>query len=183
MRAREGPESVRLGSALSAEEIELLRQRAARYAPAAEETTQDVAWAVVFRRGEARYGFPLASLREVRPLRSFCRIPLASPAVPGILHFRGEILSLHDIAGFMDPARASSLGAASWVIVVEHAGERMGLLADEVIDIERHSAAQISAMPITLGDRAAICDGVLPGGLLLLSASRMFHTDGFFSAF
>jgi len=167
---------------LSADDLALLRKRADRYAVAAGEAARDVAEVVVFQRGEARYGVALGSLRAVRPLRLFCRIPMASPVVPGILHFRVEILSVHDVAAFMAPHRAA-LPNAAWVIVVEHAGERMGLLGDEIIDIERYSAAGVLPLPITLGDRAAICDGVLPGGVVLLSAARMFHTDTFVSAF
>lgn len=169
------------GGGLSAEENDLLRLRAARYALAAEEQATDMTDAVIFRRGQAKYAMPLVALREVRPLRSFCRIPCASPSVPGILHFRGEILSLHDLAAFMEPAIDAADPA--WVIVVEHHGERIGLAADEVLDVERHSAKSVQSLPITFGDRGAICDGLLADGTVLLSAPRMFHADAFFSAF
>jgi chemotaxis signal transduction protein len=167
--------------ALSAEEIDLLKQRATRYALATTSQATDLTDAVIFRRGNARYAMPLVTLREVRPLRSFCAIPQASAAVPGILHFRGEIISLHDLAAFMDPN--SDAATPAWVIVVEHLGERIGLGADEILDVERHSTAVVQSLPITFGDRGAICDGLLPDGSLLLSASRIFHTEAFFSAF
>jgi purine-binding chemotaxis protein CheW len=166
---------------LSAEEINLLEQRAARYAEAPERQATDTTDAVVFRRGLAKYALPLVTLREVRPLRSYCLIPCASPSVPGILHFRGEIISLHDVAAFIDPTEG--IGEPSWVIVVEYMGERIGLAADEILDVERHSAAKLRPLPITFGDRGIIADGLLPDGTLLLSAARMFHTDTFFSAF
>jgi purine-binding chemotaxis protein CheW len=166
---------------LSAEEIELLKQRAARYALASERQAVDLTDSVVFRRGNAKYAVPLVMLREVRPLRSFCAIPCASSAVPGILHFRGEIISLHDVAAFMEPSMDA--GEPSWVIVVEYMGERIGLGADEVLDVERHSAAMVQPLPITFGDQGIISDGLLPDGTLLLSAARMFHTETFFSAF
>ncbi len=168
-------------AALSAEDVDLLKQRAARYALAAETQATDLTDAVVFRRGNAKYALPLVKLREVRPLRSFCAIPQASSAVPGILHFRGEIISLHDLAAFMEPEIDTK--NPTWVIVVEHLGERIGLGADEILDVERHSTAVVQPLPITFGDRGAICDGLLPDGSLLLSASRIFHTEAFFSAF
>jgi purine-binding chemotaxis protein CheW len=167
--------------ALSTEEVDLLKQRATRYARASENQATDLTDAVVFRRGNAKYAMPLVALREVRPLRSFCPIPQASTAVPGILHFRGEIISLHDVAAFMEPAVETE--NPTWVIVVEHLGERIGLGADEILDVERHSTALVRPVPITFGDRGALCDGLLPDGSLLLSASRMFHTEAFFSAF
>lgn len=178
------PESVEPEAALAAlslEDIELLRQRAARYALAAERQATDLSDAVIFRRGNAKYAMPLVTLREVRPLRTFCPIPCASPSVPGILHFRGEIISLHDVAAYMEPNAETEIPA--WVIVVEHMGERIGVGADEILDVERHSAAIVQPLPITFGDRGAICDGLLPDGSLLLSASRMFNTETFFSAF
>lgn len=169
------------GEALAPEEIDLLKQRAARYALATEAQATDITDAVVFRRGMAKYALALTALREVRPLRSFCAIPCASSSVPGILHFRGEILSLHDIAAFMEPSIETENPA--WVIIVEHMNERIGLAADEILDVESYSSMKIQALPITFGDRAAICDGLLPGGTLLLSAARMFHTEAFFAAF
>lgn len=166
---------------LSAEDIDLLKQRAARYALASERHATDVTDAVVFRRGNAQYALPLVTLREVRPLRSFCPIPCASPAVPGILHFRGEIIGLHDVTAFME--QSAEFKRPAWVIVVEHKGERMGVGADEILDVERVSAAKVRQLPITFGDRGAICEGMLPDGSLLLSVSRMFNTEAFFSAF
>lgn len=168
-------------SELSVDEVELLKQRAARYALASERQAIDLTDAVVFRRGNAKYAVPLVTLREVRPLRSFCPIPCASPSVPGILHFRGEIISLHDVAAFMEPGVDAA--EPTWVIVVEFQGERIGLGADEVLDVERHSTAMLQALPITFGDRGIISDGLLPDGTLLLSAARMFHAETFFSAF
>lgn len=166
---------------LSGEDVDLLKQRALRYAQATETQATDVTDAVVFKRGNAKYAMPLVTLREVRPLRSYCPIPGASPSVPGILHFRGEIISLHDVAAFMDPAAETE--DAGWIIVVEFMGERIALAADEILDVERHSTAMVKSLPITFGDRGAICDGLLADGTLLLSASRMFRTEAFFSAF
>lgn len=168
-------------TALSQEELDLLKQRATRYALATERVAVDLTDAVIFRRGPAKYALPLVTLREVRPLRSFCPIPCASSSVPGILHFRGEIISLHDVAAFMDPSCETE--NPNWVIVVEYMSERIGLGADEILDVERHSAAMLQPLPITFGDRGVICDGFLPDGSLLLSASRMFHTEAFFEAF
>jgi len=167
--------------ALTLEEIALLEVRAARYATTEETQATDVAEGVVFRRGDSRWAIPLSSLREVRPLRGFCKIPCASPAVPGILHFRGEILSLHDVRAYMDSTAEGQ--APAWVIVVEHEGERIGLAADEILDIEAYSLGELSPLPVTLGERGAICEGMLRGGAVLLSPLSLFRTEGFFSAF
>jgi chemotaxis signal transduction protein len=155
--------------------------RAARYAERMEEGAGDIAAAVIFRRGATQYAAPISALREVRPLLRMCRIPGASAAVPGVVHFRGEILSLHDLAAFMDPSAGGK--PAAWIIVAERAGERIGVLADEIIGIEQFAASRVRPPPVTFGERASCFEGVIAGGVLLLSAPRMFETPAFFSAF
>jgi chemotaxis signal transduction protein len=166
---------------LREDEVALLLQRASRYAQKPEERAGDISEAVIFVRGPTRYAAPLSALREVRPLRTFCRVPGAAAAVPGLIHYRGEILSVHDLAAFMDPTAAGK--DASWVLVAEHRGERIALLGDEIIDIEAFSAARVLPVPITFGERGACFEGVLPGGTLLLSPPRLFAIEGFFCAF
>jgi purine-binding chemotaxis protein CheW len=166
---------------LDEHEIELLRIRAARYAERDDGHMVNVAEAVVFTRRGTSYAAPLAALREVRPLRGYCRVPGTSPAVPGIMHLRGEILSLHDLAAFMDPSSSAPSGA--WVVVVEHGQERIGLLADEITGIEQYSTSCVRPVPVTFGERGVCLGGILDGGALLLSPSRLFATPAFFSAF
>lgn len=166
---------------LSPEEMTLLRMRAKRYARAAIEQQSGDAEIVAFRRGSVRYALTLAELREVRPLRTLSVIPGANPCVLGILHFRGEILSVHDIGAFMSGGSEVSEGA--WVIVVESEGERLGLLADEILGIETYTPNAISPIPISFGERGAICEGMLPAGELLLSAQKLFRCDELFFAF
>ncbi|UQA62432.1 chemotaxis protein CheW [Polyangium aurulentum] len=172
---------VSLLDGLGEDEIELLRMRAMRYAERIDDGTGDIAEVVVFRRGTTQYAVPISVLREVRPLRSMCRIPGASLVVPGIVHFRGEILSLHDLEAFMDPTAGGR--PAAWVIVAENAGERIGIIADEVLGIEQFAATRVRPPPVTFGERGIPFEGVIDGGVLLLSAERMFDTPSFFSAF
>ena len=82
---------------LTADEIDLLRRRAARYARRAKDediTTEEV---VLFTRGGASYAVVLRLLREIRPLKKLTLIPSAPRAVPGVFHYRGDILSAHDL--------------------------------------------------------------------------------------
>jgi chemotaxis signal transduction protein len=176
-----GKNDVSLLDGLGEDEIELLRMRATRYAERIEDGSNDIAEAVVFRRGPTQYAAPISALREVRPLRSMCRIPGASLVVPGIVHFRGEILSLHDLEAFMDPAAGGR--TAAWVIVAEHGGERLGIVADEILGIEQFAASRVRPPPVTFAERGVPFEGVIDGGVLLLSAARIFETASFFFAF
>ena len=93
----------------------LLQRRAERYArQSAAAAAEEQLECMLFERGGARYVIRLSALREVRVLRDFCTIPSARAVVPGIIYYRGEILSLHDLAPFMEvesgeePATGSS---------------------------------------------------------------------------
>lgn len=166
---------------LTSAEIEILRARAERYAKQPEKRAEDVTHAIVLTRGGARYAAPLRSLREIRPLKVFCRIPDASRCVPGMFHCRGEILSLHDIEAFMMEGAGGR--PAPWVLILEQGRERIGLMADEVLDVVEVSAARVMPVPITFGDRATCFEGILDGGVFLLAPPKLFSTPSFFSAF
>ena len=159
---------------------ELLRWRAARYARPAAPPQQEVTELVAFVRGEGHYALPLASLREIRPLTHLARVPGASPVVAGVFHFRGELLGAHDLGRWLGRGGGARPG---WVLVVEHADARLGLLADEVAGIERMPSDQLAPVPVTLGERGACFRGVFNGQRLLLEPERLFSTPAFFRAF
>jgi purine-binding chemotaxis protein CheW len=100
--------------------------------------------------------------------------------VPGVFHFRGELLSAHDLAAWMGGSAPNQPG---WTLVVEHGGMRLGLLADEVIGIDRLASSQLGPVPVTLGGRGVCFQGVLGGQRLLLEPERLFSTPAFFRAF
>jgi purine-binding chemotaxis protein CheW len=168
---------------LSQAEIEVLQQRAVRYATETALISIDTIDVVIFQRGGARYGAPLSCLREIRPLHNLCRISGGSRVVPGMFYYRGEILSAHDLCAFMNSAQTGDDKASSWILIVEQEGERLGLLADEVVEIRSLLTGTSHPLPITLGDRSACFQGVLDDGLLLLHPARLFTSASFFNAF
>lgn len=162
-------------------DLELLRRRAERYARRVESEARHVATVVVFLRGEARYALPLEELREIRPLRGLCPIPGASPVVPGVVHHRGSMLSVHDLAALFRPdARPPE---PHWLLLVEHGGERLGLMAEEVSGVEPVAESGLGQPPLTVGPAAAVLSGVLTDGTLVLNPSSLFTHREFFAAF
>lgn len=172
-----------LFAGLTPAELELLKARAARYAKATAEAARDMQESVIFTRGSSRYGVVLSALREIRPLQNVCLLPGASPVVPGVFYYRGELLSVHDLSAFMSLGARAAVRPAPWVLIVEHEGERLGLLADSVIEIRSIRTADVRPLPITLGDRSSCFQGVLEDGLLLLHAPPLFTNPHFFNAF
>ena len=165
---------------MEADPRRLLERRAARYARPALPEVRDVTEAMTFQRAEGRYALPLTSLREVCPLRHLARVPGASAVVAGVFHFRGELLGAHDLAHWLGRGAGARPG---WVLVVEHGGARLGLLADDVAGIERIAGEQLGPVPVTLGERGACFRGVFGAQRLLLEPARLFSTPAFFRAF
>ena len=96
----------------------LLKRRAERFAQASEKEAQDTFQLVAFQRGDTAYGIELASILEIRPLKKFCRVPGASPIVPGVFYHRGDILSAHDLGPYLSTGGPTT--PASWYIVCLH---------------------------------------------------------------
>lgn len=161
-------------------ELEILRQRAARYARRTDQSAEDSSSVVVFARGATRYAVPLEALREIRPLKSFCTIPGASDVVPGIVHYRGELLSAHDLQAFLAPGVKAP--AAAWFIVLEHHRDRLALLADVVHGVELLLASRLSPAPLSLGEKAGGFRGVLDDGVLVLQPTSLLALSSFHAA-
>ena len=159
----------------------ILHARAERYAAANEEEQTVLATVVTFLRGESRYALPLTNLREIRPLVRFCPIALAPPVVPGIVHFRGELLSVHDLAAFTRPdVRGAS---PSWLLVAEHEDTRMGLAADDVMDVIEIAEGAVLPVPLTLGDATEVFTGMTREGILIVDGVKVFEVARFAQAF
>jgi chemotaxis signal transduction protein len=163
----------------------LLRARAERYAAVAAQESHVLYSVVTFRRGEGAYALPLTGLCEIRPLVRWCTLPGTNPVVLGLVYYRGELLSLHDLAVFASGKPSSS--APSWVLVAEHHGARIGLVADDVLDVVEIESGAARAIPVTLGDASELFAGMLDqnsgAAVLIVDIARMFETQRFTSAF
>lgn len=166
---------------LSAEEIDLLQRRAARYARAVDLPSEVRAEVVLFARGATRYALHLTNLREIRPLRSLAKIPGASRVVPGVFHYRGEIVSAHDLEAFM-AAEPAGL-AAGWVLVAESDGRTVGLLADEVFGVEALPQRDVRPPPLTLREGGAGVEGIAPGDVVVINLRELLALSSFSRAF
>lgn len=162
-------------------ELALLKLRALRYARQDPPISGDIRDAVVFTRGEGRYAALVTDLREIRPLRRLCRIPRASPIVPGVLYYRGEILSAHDLGRFL--VEQQQLPDPPWVLVLEQKKQRLGLLADTILGIASICLERLSVLPVTLGERGQGFYGIFDGSTLLLNPACLLSMPAFTKAF
>ncbi len=169
------PADTQTGAAALAQR--LLDERARRYArQELEGESGEVQDLLFFQQGDSRYALALGALREVRVLRGFCPIPGARAAVPGIFYSRGEVLSLHDLSAYMTGRRVPDV---RWVIIVEWKRQRLGILAQDVVDVRSTPMSALRPPPITLGERGVTVQGAV-GEALLLRVEALFSTPAFF---
>lgn len=158
----------------------LLEARAARYAVAAEAAETVVGKAMGFRRGEGHYAAPLEFLKAVRPLGDFCALVGASATVPGVLHHRGELLSVHDLAGYVGrdaPAKPE------WAVILESHDERIALMCDDVTDVLLLEKRLLAPVPVGFGDSAEGFAGLYAGRTLLLEVPSLLLSMRFMDAY
>jgi len=158
----------------------LLQRRAARYGARGSARSHDRIDYVIFDRAGSTFGIELTALREIQVVDRFCAVPGASPVTPGMVHFRGELLSLHDVAPFLDERIGSQRWR--WLLIVEHAGQRLGLVAEDVQGISTLQRDDIGDVPLALGDKARCFAGIAQGDCLLLDPSGLFENPTFYLA-
>ena len=79
-------------------------------------------------------GIPVSAVRHVLGPQTVYPVPLAHPAIAGVLNMRGRIITAVDLAHRLGLARSESATASSSV-VVDWKGEPYALLVDRVDDI------------------------------------------------
>jgi purine-binding chemotaxis protein CheW len=138
--------------------------------------------AICFSRAGAAYALPLSASCEVRPLSAYTAMPGASPIVPGLIIYRGELLSLHDLAAFLATPPAQ---APSWMLIVEleKGRRRIGLLADEIEGVTGLLEDELMPVPATFGAQAQAFRGLLPGGAMLIDCQGLAQTTAFMNAY
>lgn len=106
------------------------------------------------------YGIEAANLQEVLGSTPLSRLPLAAPAVAGLMNLRGRIVTVLELRRCLGlPARAAGAGAVN--LVLRPADNPMGLLADEIGDVIEVDASAWSPRPDTAqGAEAELISGV-----------------------
>ena len=99
------------------------------------------------------YGVEVEHVQEVLRAQKLTRVPLAPPAVAGLINLRGQVVTAIELRERLGrPARAE--GADSVVIVVRMHGEAVSFLVDGIADVVNVDAADFEQPPDTLDGRA-----------------------------
>lgn len=88
---------------------------------------------VVFSLGEEEYGLPIGSVQEIIRYVPPRGVVSAVPSVAGVIALRGRIIAVHDLAARLGVTPGAS--ATQRIVIVEHAGEPVGLVVDHVEEV------------------------------------------------
>jgi twitching motility protein PilI len=89
-------------------------------------------WAgVIFRIGDARLACSVEQVHEFLPIPAFTPVPGTKPWILGLANVRGDLMTLVDLAGFINGER-STVSMRTRVLTATLRGRPIGLMVDEV---------------------------------------------------
>lgn len=89
--------------------------------------------ACTFRVGGDCFAIDADHVTEAIREGHLARVPLAPEGVLGLVHLRGRIVPIIDLAGRLGIARTAAHGTGT-LLIVEAQADRYGLLVDEMLD-------------------------------------------------
>jgi purine-binding chemotaxis protein CheW len=94
----------------------------------------EAAQLVVFRVEASEYALPVANVGEVLRMVAIAPVPESPTWVLGVINLRGEVIPVIDLRTRLGvPAQAAGLNTP--IIVAEHEGQSVGLVADSVTEL------------------------------------------------
>ncbi len=175
-----------------------LEEAKVRLAAPPEEIIPDAHSALVFRIDEEWLALPVQVLVEVHPVRPVHRIPHRGGLLAGLVNIRGELelcARLGQLLGIASPKTARSSGRAksngattdtsdtstvARLLVVQFEAERWVFPVDEVDQVHRFHASDLSSIPATVGRYGGrLSRGLFTQGdrtIGFLDADRLRHT-------
>ena len=135
---------------------------------------------VLFHIGSERYGLDIAGVREIDRLHAITRVPQALSFVEGVIHLRGMIVPVIDLAKrFGQPAIVP--GRHTRIIVAHLAGQSVGLIVDAVAEVIAIPAKSLGPPPpLTFERTARFVAGMVRVGeglVAVLSLDRLLSTE------
>jgi len=163
----------------AAQQRDILRARARELAEAPSgESIRQPFEVVEFQLGDESYAFESSYVAAVFPLTELTRLPGTPPFILGVIHLRGEIVSLVDLRRFFD-LPVQGLSDLNKVLLLHSKEMSFGVLADRVEGVRVFDAGCLQPALPTLGDRRGeYLKGIAEGRVVVLDAVRLLEDPG-----
>lgn len=160
------------------EKKRIWKERARALAQRAKENdADDFVEVLAFSLAHETYAIELAHIREVLPLKQLTPLPGVPSFVLGVIHLRGEIISVIDLKVFFQ-LPVKGLTDLNRVIVLESRHMTFALLADLIVGVRRLSRGRIQpSLPTLGGIQAEYLKGVTEDGIVVLDAEKVLADE------
>jgi purine-binding chemotaxis protein CheW len=133
---------------------------------------------LAFMLGTEAYAIQIGNIVEILKPLPITEVPRADPEVVGVMSVRGRLVTVVDLKRRFRLTRSFTMDKKSRILLVDAAGELIGLLVDEVLQVYRLAGSEIEP-PHVLGTEQpphVVGIGRPPGGavLLLLDLAPLF---------
>lgn len=98
---------------------------------------------LLFNLDDARYGLAAEDVQEIFLLPALTSVPESGPEVAGILNLRGQLITTLNLKELLGHPRQPNT-AAQVVILAQCSAQRLGLVVDDVQNVEMIGVANIS---------------------------------------
>jgi purine-binding chemotaxis protein CheW len=120
---------------------------------------------LTFSLGGEAYGVPLTQVLEILGVRTITRVPRSPADVVGVCTVRGELVTVIDTRLRLEPGASRAPNRGRILVTTSWDGEKVGLLVDEVLGVQRFSQAQIEATAgVLVGDISSHIESIARKG-------------------
>lgn len=114
---------------------------------------------VIFQLNDQKYALPIQETQEIIRMSNITKIPNTKHYVEGIINLRGSIVPVINLNKRLN-LNVTEYGEDTRIIVVEHNGQKVGMIVDVVLEVGRFSDNEIEP-PSVAGDGVDYLRGVV----------------------
>ncbi len=127
---------------------------------------------VVFTRGAEQYALPIKQVQEIIRYKQPRSFTSTDYSVRGVINLRGRIIPVYDLASRL--GASSELTDESMIVILETAGQTVGVIVDAVNEVLTVQADELEEIP---GADTTLMDSIAKLGdrlIVLLKPSALF---------
>jgi purine-binding chemotaxis protein CheW len=133
-----------------------------------------------FKVADMFMGIELTSVQELLRFQEMTSVPLAPPAIEGLINLRGQIVTALDVRRILGLPAMESEDSEPMNIVIQSEGGPVSLLVDEICDVLDVPVGASTPVPENMPARQRdLIEGVYQlecGLLLIMNTARVLET-------